>query len=137
MPPLEDVQDGIIVPQPASSSAVASGGGGKKGPREYSPCIGGIGEIVKQSYDPVGPQKAYVSWIIRFMDGNGKVWTKKRLLSDNPHGLLEPIAYLHAFRDAVLDGSITMIRQKPDQGKVDALVDTYRAEYQALEDYYG
>ena len=135
MPPLEDVQDGIIVP--ASSSAVASGGGGKKGLRDYSPCIGGIGEIVKQPYDPKGPQIGYVNWIIRFHDGRGKLWTKKRLLSDNPHGLLEPIAYLHAFRDGVLDGSITYIRQKPNQGKVDALVDRYRAEYQALEDYYG
>lgn len=122
--PLENLED-VVVP----AAVVVAPAAGPKRKRNWRACVAGPGEIFMDVYSPVvGP--GYQNWIIRFF--HDKQWEKKRTINDQStllHGMIEPIAFLHAFRDLIIDGSLTNVRGKPEPPQVAALVDLHRAEY--------
>jgi hypothetical protein len=101
--------------------------------RQWTDCIGDVGQITHDSYRPLLGQ-GYDNWIIKFKDG-GDSWEKKRVVSAatcRVHGALEPIAFLHCFRDGVFAGSITTHRDKVSERVVASFVADHTVELEVL-----
>ena len=102
--------------------------------RAYIPCIAGVGSIYMDSFKPI-VGTGYENWIIKFQDATLRNWEKKRVVNANSciaHGRIEPIAFVHCFRDCVLDGTIADVRAKPQSDIVAAFVLAHRPELEAM-----
>ena len=66
-------------------------------------------------------------------------WEKKRIVSTascKNHGPVEPVAFLHAFRDGVIAGDITNVRASPPTSHINNLVALHRNGLEALVDLF-
>jgi hypothetical protein len=127
--------DGMVVP-PALPMLVVAAKGKKQ--RDWHPCISGFGRIFMDAYRP-DHGHAYDNWIIQFQ-WNGKDWEKKRVsnaVSTNTHGLVEVPAYLHCFRDLLMNGTITTYRCKIGSDYIDNFVNMHRPELEALVAHFA
>ena len=127
--PGEPADDIIIAGGAASGSMddddiIAAGAhpvsAGHASERVWIPAIGGIGVITCQSYTPSGGG-GYVNWILEWEMG-GKKWEKRNVAPKacENFGSVEPVAYLHAFRDAVCNGSVSSARSSIPHSIVDS-----------------
>ena len=87
-------------------------------------------------YDKYAPpgKPVYANWILQFYVGD-EMFTKKRLVTAKAtqlHGEIEPVAYLHAFRDLFVSGVIVNARDAVPRHYVSDQVLAHRAEFEAL-----
>jgi len=126
-PERQDDEDEIVV-------ARAGGNIGTRRFREYIPAVGGIGMVFKDVYSPT-TGAGYTNWIFKF-DFGGRQWEKKRLVtaaSTRRHGPLEPLAFLHAWRDLVVEsGGAVGPRQAPSAAAIDGQFSLHRDEFNVI-----
>jgi len=126
---LEQDDDQIVV-----AGAVARVTQGPRRLRNYIAAVGEIGSITRDVYAPInGP--GYTNWIMRF-EYRGKTWEKKRLVTDASTrrlGPLEPIAFVHAWRDMVVESEGAVgARQSPSAAAVETLFNLHRGEFEQI-----
>lgn len=143
--PLSD--DEFVVARPASSSsniAAAFDDADPRVPRErrgYMPAIGG-GSVFYKEYRAFGVGKSYKNWIF-LCPHCPKIGIKacERTMGVIPkntetHGHLEPLAFLHAWRD-VPPGPQGHRKTHPTPEAVTAFFHTHKDELDELAEYFG
>ena len=122
-------------PEPSRSSSSVVGVADSKIARAYVPAVG-LGEIYCQEYAPA-LGRGYANWILMWQQ-EGQRREKKRLVTDNStkrHGGIEPIAYLHAYRDLVLADDARVAanpRAHPPVEAIDEQVQQHRAQFEFI-----
>ena len=90
--------------------------------------------MFKDVYSPT-TGAGYTNWIFKFEFG-GRQWEKKRLVtaaSTRRHGPLEPLAFLHAWRDLVMEsGGAVGPRQAPSAAAIDGQFSLHRDEFHVI-----
>jgi len=131
--PVNDIveQDDDIV---VAGGPIARVTQGSRRLRNYIGAVGELGSITKDVYAPIRGA-GYTNWIMRF-EYRGKQWEKKRLVTDastRKMGPLEPIAFLHAWKDMVLqsEGAVGA-RQSPSAAAVENMFNLHRGEFEQI-----
>ena len=88
---------------------------------------------VEPTPDRWGAHREYTNYILRF-SAHGRRWERKRIITpetQEAHGEIEPIAYLHAKMKEILDGTpefLTNPRQEPTPAMVAAMAEGPHAD---------
>jgi len=87
-----------------------------------------------------GVRREYTNYILRFV-AHGRRWERKHIITtqnQEAHGVIEPIAYVHAMMKEIIDGNPDLLnkpRQKPTPEMVAAMAeenaDVFREIYTA------
>lgn len=142
-PPVHDSDDDMVLP--ASSSSAAKATPMAAGPssrmregREFKAAIGG-GQVVYKEYNNFAIGTSYRNWIFK-CNKCPVAESCQRTMGLGPrntsrHGSLEPLAYLHAWRDTP-PGPQGHRKTNPKAPAVTQFFNDNRAELQALEDIF-
>ena len=131
-------------PPPAKAKAKAKAKGVGRGPRgdprPFIPAIGG-GEVFFEDYVPGEGRRGYANWIFRCPHHHGCQRTMGMgPRNTTPHGELQPLAYLHIWRDTPVDPAKRNHRTADIPParfhEVPTFLEEHRDELQALLDHF-
>ena len=131
---------GAPAPPPAKAKAKGVARGPRGDPRPFIPAIGS-GEVFYQDYVPGDGGRRYANWIFRCPHHEGCQKTMGMgPRNTTPHGELQPLAYLHIWRDTPIDPTKRNHRTTeipPERfHEVPTFLEDHRDELQALLDHF-
>ena len=107
-----------------------------RGPRDWQAAVGS-GKIFFDSNYQSLTGKSYSSWIMKC--DKHPACEKKRVVNDTStrnFGDIEPICFLHAWRDMPAEPGKKHSHQNPDLLAVTAQAEAHRDDFQRLRDYF-